>query len=252
MKAPDNLLLLSDSSDAAPAMEFIDRYTIIEDAAVSDISAQTTRIDLIGPRATEVGASLVGQEIPQEMVVSGLIGRIAVDVVRYDWSKIPFISVIGPISEASAIWNAAVEAGAIPAGLHAFHTARVINGHTFPDAEQTDRFNPLELGLLPLVSFTKGCYIGQEVIARLDSYDKLQRRFMWMESDSPLRPGDKLSSVDGKRANVGEVTSVAPLKVAGRTLAMGFVRRGHWDWRSSLKCGEAEVVLTPEPVTWSA
>ena len=82
----------------------------------------------------------------------------------------------------------------------------VVLGHVL-QGDQAE-FNPLEAGLKEFVSFTKGCYVGQEVVARLDTYDKVQKRLVGLQWDADSAPerGAKLV-LDGKQ--VGVVTSAA-------------------------------------------
>lgn len=246
----DRLFLLSESSDAKPAVEWIDRYTIIEDAELKEISPQTAQFALIGPEAPELLAGLSGQRINDGSITSiGFAGAQA-ELVRRDWPGLPRIDVICAVTDAVTVWNALREAGAAPAGGQAYHTARVIHAVPFPGNELSDRVNPLEAGLERIVSFTKGCYIGQEVIARLDSYDKLQRRLVVLEVVSgKVTPGESLTAA-GKKA--GEVTSAAELPVDGKRFALGFVRRGSWEPGTELQCGDSTVMVRSVPAAQSA
>ncbi len=80
-------------------------------------------------------------------------------------------------------------------------------------AEIDGRTNPLELGLLDQIDFDKGCYVGQEVIARLANYEKIQRRLVRLRSEPALVPGTELqpkTSVGaGRRPRSGRITTVA-------------------------------------------
>ena len=77
------------------------------------------------------------------------------------------------------LWDALAQAGAAhgvqPIGLEAMEALRVENGLPRWGHELGDAYNPLEAGLTGSVSWTKGCYIGQEVVARLWTYHKVQR-----------------------------------------------------------------------------
>ncbi len=105
-------------------------------------------------------------------------------------------------------------------------TLRVLAGVPAYGHELTELFNPLELGLRSAVSFTKGCYVGQEVIARLDSYGKVQRELVSLDlrgSTSEARVGDDLV-VAGE--SVGALTSISPLAfLDGRRRALAVLRR---------------------------
>ncbi|MDA0677583.1 MAG: folate-binding protein, partial [Chloroflexi bacterium] len=102
----------------------------------------------------------------------------------------------------------------------------------------------LEAGLKPIIDFAKGCYIGQEVVARLDTYDKLQRRLVALESSELLAAGTELT-VDGKRAGV--VTSVSAIPVNGVHHALGYARRGSWDDGTVLQAGGIDVTVRALP-----
>jgi len=82
------------------------------------------------------------------------------------------------------------------------------NGYAFVGTEQVERFTPhmLNLDLLDAISFDKGCYIGQEVIARTHHKGATKRRTLRFESETSVSAGDKVS--DGER-DVGEVLNVA-------------------------------------------
>lgn len=93
------------------------------------------------------------------------------------------------------------------------------------DHEITDKFNPLELGLKPFISFNKGCYIGQEVIARLNTYDKVKRTLIGLNLSSlaefeSLKLEKKIT--DPKKA--GTITSMAPTFICGSTNALAVVK----------------------------
>jgi folate-binding protein YgfZ len=87
--------------------------------------------------------------------------------------------------------------------------------------EIIDAYNPMEIGLSDEISFTKGCYIGQEVIARLDSYKKVQRRLCLLSSSKALRPA-MASPVQYQGTGVGTVTTSASSQK--RSIALAVIR----------------------------
>lgn len=90
-----------------------------------------------------------------------------------------------------------------------FDSYRIENLLGFLKKEYTDDFIPLEVGLLDVVSFTKGCYIGQEVIARLDTYKKVSKYLAHVKSSEELKPEDDyfIENADGKK--LGRLTTVS-------------------------------------------
>lgn len=244
----DRLLLMSESRSALPAVEWIERFTIIEDAAVRDVSGELAGFAVIGPAAPAVILSAFDVELGPGDAVSPAGAPENTVLVASNWAlnggELTRVDVVTPASEAEATWDRLSAAGASPVGEQAFHAKRISRAIPFPGSELTTEINPLEAGLKSLISFTKGCYVGQEVVARLDTYDKLQKRLAQLEFDRDLPAGAELTA-DGKRA--GKVTSVSPLPVSGKFLALGYVRRGYWDAGTKLQCGEATVTVREVP-----
>lgn len=222
----NRLLLLSESTDARPAVEWIEKFTIIEDSEVSDASSGLGRLALIGPNALKIAQAAFSVELARDCVVTRPEAESETVLVASRWGNVDRVDIVFSRSNLGVTWERLVAADAIPAGEKAFEATRISAGVPVTGRELTDEANPLEVNLKGLVSFTKGCYVGQEVVARLDTYDKLQRRLVAFESESPVTEGTKLVS-DGKRAGV--VTSVSPLADASKFAAMGFARRGFWD-----------------------
>jgi folate-binding protein YgfZ len=99
---------------------------------------------------------------------------------------------------------------------------RILAGHGIYLHEWSDAYNPLEAGLLHLIDFKKGCYIGQEVIARLDSYNKVNKRLMGISSQSHFEEHDLIYVEDEQ---IGVITSISSLE--DMTIALGYVRSEH-------------------------
>ena len=248
--APDRLMLISESPTADPLVENIDKYTILEDAVMEDVSPGTARIGFCGPQAREIVARITGADISS--VDTGGVQYVPVfgdEAIILTGN--PFIrdgyDVVLPVGAAGQVWEAAVNAGAVPVGRHALEHARIEAGIPGPEAELNDRVNPLEAGLEEFVSFTKGCYVGQEVIARLDTYDKVQRRLVRLHAPVGIAPGESLNS--GTRT-AGWVTSVSCLPENGRLAALGYVRRAFIEPGTVLAAGSTEINVMgiPSPV----
>ncbi len=247
---PDRLMLISESPAPDPLVENIEKYTILEDAVLEDVSSRTARIGIRGPRAREVTAGITGADI--SAVEAGGVQNIpAFGDGAIILKGNPFLrdgyDLLLPADAGRHVWEAAVKAGAVPVGRHALEHARIKAGIPGAEAELDDRVNPLEAGLEEFVSFTKGCYVGQEVIARLDTYDKVQRRLVRLDVPEGVVPGETLNS--GSRA-VGWVTSASTLPDSGRLAALGYVRKAFVEPGTVLSAGDSEVTVTalPSPV----
>jgi len=107
------------------------------------------------------------------------------------------------------------------AGSKVFETFRIEEGVPATGKELTEEVDPLEAGLRNIVSFTKGCYIGQEVIARLDTYKKVQRKLGAFASHVPME-GEGLILQDNTTA--GWTTSHCYSPILNQSLALGYLK----------------------------
>jgi folate-binding protein YgfZ len=226
LRRPDHLLLLTGGSNEARVAGWIDFYTIIEDTQVEDITAATEAVSLMGPKAPELLAFLAGPgKAPAENEAAELdIDGVPASAIRRDLGSIPAFDLITPGADARALKHALVEAGACPVGSEAVELARVEQGVPALGRELSESYNPLEAGLQHMVSYTKGCYIGQEVIARLTTYDKVQKRLVCLawHLGAEVDAGAKLM-LDGKQAGV--VTSAVRDPRSGNGIGLGYVRK---------------------------
>jgi folate-binding protein YgfZ len=96
---------------------------------------------------------------------------------------------------------------------------RIKQGRPYPEHEITDAYNPLEAGLGHTISFDKGCYIGQETIARINTYDALKQKLWSFELTHPVSDRAPIT-VEGNKA--GQITSIT--KIGDRWFGLGYVK----------------------------
>ena len=202
----DHLLMLTSPGTLDKVVEWIDFYTFAEDIAVTDISQDTSHFQFVGDRAGDalseagLGAWILHEPLSHTNNDDGSGEPI---VIRADLGSIPAWEVIAPAGHD-------IHADGIEShGETVLETLRIEQGIPAFPSELNDAHNPLEANLKPYISFNKGCYIGQEVVARLNTYDRVQRFLcqLVVEDEITLNPGSKLT-VDGD--NAGEVTSSIP------------------------------------------
>ncbi|MDA1279942.1 MAG: hypothetical protein O3B95_07865 [Chloroflexi bacterium] len=239
--AVDQLLLVSDSDKPGRMISAIDYYTIIEEAELADRSDSHVRVTLVGPRSVSVVKSVLGFE-------PGLSTSSAVDFlgtslfVFSDASRgVVWFDIVCPADVGDELAAAFNTAGSIPIDLEQFELFRIDHAIPGSDREYGEHANPIESGLLDLIDFDKGCYVGQEVIARLDAYDKVQRNLRVLESSAPIEPGTKLQ-FGSKPA--GTVTSASSIRAgSGNFLALGLVRKAFAKHGTSLVVGDQQAVV---------
>ena len=221
----DHILLLTSPQTRQTVVEWVDKYTIIEDVELRDVTAETAMLSVIGPEAWALlrrSCDLPDLE-PYAAAPFELAGGRG-HVIRRDMVGHPRFEVVVDAADGPAVWCALTEAGATPIGQDALEVLKVELGEPWYGRELGEAYNPLETGLWGSISFTKGCYIGQEVIARLDTYQKVQRHLVSLDlsSNAAVEQGSKLTR-DGKE--VGHVTSVAKVPTTGRIISMAYVRK---------------------------
>ncbi len=177
--AGECVYLLTSPGQQQPVIEWLDKYTIMEDLAVTDLSESAAIIALAGDGAAAVlgldaeePSYLPGRQYPAPAVSIG--GWDAIAVSR-PLGELPCRLLVAPGEAAPAIVAALAQAGAVEANAEEWENLRIHAGAPSFGNEMGEPYNPLEAGLIGAIDFTKGCYIGQEVIARLDSYHRVQK-----------------------------------------------------------------------------
>ena len=204
----DVVLLLVSPNRRQQLMEWMDRYLFPMDRVeLKDISNQSATFSLIGSESDALLQKL-GIELPvgeayashQELKLGGIPVRVAVG----SGLTLPGYTLIISADDAAKLWQMLIEAGAIPMGDRLWEQLRIEQGRPTPDRELTDDYNPLEAGLWQTISFSKGCYIGQETIARLNTYKGVKQQLWGIRLSAPVQPGSVVT-VEGDK--VGTLTS---------------------------------------------
>ena len=227
----DYTLLITSPDCQQAVIDWLDKYTIMEDLTVEDISEETALFTVCGPDSPAAVARAAGLE-PDAAGLDNLgpysilhceTGGHETVVLRRPMGQIAAFDVLVSSEGAAQVWEALAASGATPVGTEAFNAALVHNGIPRHGREMGDDFNPLEAGLIGSVDFAKGCYIGQEVIARLDTYHKVQKYLVRLSfsRDAQVEEGATLE-LDGR--NVGQVTSLSALPSTGELAGLGYVR----------------------------
>ena len=146
----------------------------------------------------------------------------------------------GP-EHAEALWRALIAAGAQPAGLVVHDSLRVEAGMAEHGVDVDENVYPQEARLEPAFSLDKGCYIGQEVVAKIDTYGGLNKRMVGLRvsHDDPVPRGTPLLREDGGEwRELGLLTSWAYSFVLDTGLALGYVKRRHQEPGTTFRLGE--------------
>jgi folate-binding protein YgfZ len=217
-KREEDFLLVGSGGLEEEIIRWVDKYTITENLALEPLTGRTFMITLVGPGSEAAARSAVDAGAGE----SKASRPGALDVLRED-GVLPRVHLVGPLESAGAVWQHLRGAGAEEVGYHAWQVLRIMHGIPERPGELSGEFNPYDAGLRGAISFTKGCYIGQEVIARLDTYQKVRRGLSGLVSRSDrFAPGTAVLDAEGKE--IGRVTSRAPVPLDGWWPSLAVVR----------------------------
>ena len=245
LRREDHLLVLTGAGNQHKVAEWIDLYTFTEDVEVEDITEETANISIVGPKSSRAVDAVLGMDCGDWDLFDNDVCQTLDDVTVARTNSLgvnAYDIVMGRTSEAEV--RERLAAIHIPTvGPAAAELLRIENLAPAFGAELTEQYNPLEAGLLAHVSFNKGCYIGQEVVARLNAYDKVQRllvSLVW-DSDATIPVGAALMSSE---RSVGVVTSSFGEDGSDRRIALALVRKSHSELGTTLVAdGQVDVVV---------
>jgi folate-binding protein YgfZ len=229
-----DLLLDTGFDQIAAVMRHLDHFIIMDDVELADVSQQWTALSLAGPAAPRVLATLgfasspsgVQNARPENLRWTvARIGEVPCTVIEAYHVAVPRFELWFAPEHVLAVWETLQAAGATPCGLDAVETLRVLEATPLYGVDLNERDLPQETVQARALNFSKGCYLGQEIVERIRSRGKVNRQFrQFALNGTPpqvlpidLRSGDQ---------SVGRITSTASLASAGlpQVLGLGFVR----------------------------
>lgn len=236
----DDLLLLGEPGHARLFSQYLARNIFFGDQCrIEDISTSTAQFGIYGPNAA---ATLRGLGLQAELREPGIAelasSAIPLTVIRRKSLLHGYWAIICPAEHAASVYQELLRSGATfglePAGSLTYHALRIQAGRP-AERELSTEYLPLEVGLWDEVSFQKGCYTGQEIIARMESREKLARTIVALEPDAAVNVPAELVDETGRAA--GELTSLAELP-SGQVIALGVVRIEYAEAGTILKTGD--------------
>jgi len=230
----DRILVGMDPGCAVAVLAHLRKYGVFDDVAIEDRGAATFELQLAGPDASEL-IRRAGGRLPEEMdhahVMIGLEGS-PVRVVRESPTVLPGFTLIGEKPAKEPVWEILLRigrgSGLVAVDPESFEVLRIEAGTPVFGKDVTDKNLPQEIGRDDrAISFVKGCYLGQETVARIDALGHVNQVLKGLRFDEqtpcPL-PGTPLES-EGKRAGV--ITSAAFSPVRNAPVALGLIRTTH-------------------------
>ena len=211
-----------------------------DDFQLKDVSEDTAVFAVYGPQAGEklTAAGFGEVDLPLHHWRQAEIAGCTAYVHRTDPIDGGGYFVIGQEADRAVLWAHLLATGLVKADEAAFDYLRIAAGLPRYGRELSNDYIPLEADLWDDVSFTKGCYTGQEIIARMESRGKLAKKLVKLRSAAPVLAGDPLTA-NGK--NAGVITSVA-VGPEG-PIALGYVKSAVLEAGTPLFVGEPAVQI---------
>jgi len=227
--AEEAFLLDTDTDLRDKLVRALERYIVMDDVALEPLELCT--VSFQGPRSRALVEETLGVGLPalsefDHFLTTGP-GYAARVVCATSTGEDGFEVWVEP-NDLRSLWETAsrkaLASGALPCGTEALESLRIEAGIPRYGPDFGEDTLPLEAGLLNALNFTKGCYLGQEIVERARSRGHVNWKLvgLFVEASAPPAPGEKLLS-DGKE--LGEVTSSCFSPTLGKTLALAYVRR---------------------------
>lgn len=222
----DGFLLDTEAATRTQVLNTLQRFTLAGDFHVADITDQTVLLSVQGKIAIEIGSVLVGgmlDGIPKDGVDQIEWRQKQLTILRATHTSEDGFDLVANAEDAEAIWTALVNAKGQPVGYDAFERLRIEAGVPRFGLD-VDEGNVVTEALEDAVSYTKGCYIGQEIIARIKYRGHVAKKLVGMTLDRIMKVDNdpQIRSVDDKE--IGRLTSTSLSPHLGCTIALGYVK----------------------------
>ncbi len=224
---PESLWIETEAGQAAALLAHLDRYIITEDVQLVDRTQELSQIYISGVGAEGLVAQILSLDwntIPQpgQSEVTG------VKVRRYSFGSASGVSIVGPQSELAVLHEKLLAAGAVSGSPELWEALRIEAGTPQSGIDLTEDHLAQEANRTKLaIHFNKGCYLGQEPIARIDALGHVNRLQCGVVSDEPaqIAAGIEVFAKRDATAPSGTLTSTAVWPESGRAIGMGMLRR---------------------------
>ena len=199
------------------------RYLIRVDVTIDDRTAESARLEVRGPHVAGPVTAATGAEVPDAQFAHVAWGSCR--IVRADWATLPGVDIIGPAEEVRHARALLVAAGIEPFAPGEHEVARIDAGVPRLGVDIDERTIAQEAFLeRDSVSFTKGCFLGQELVCRIDSRGHVNRFLRHVDVDGSVLPAPGAAVLlDGR--DVGVLTSIAAVAGQSRAVGLAMVRR---------------------------
>ena len=245
----DSLLVDTDQSQLEKLLATFEHYIIMDDVEVTNLREELTSIGVAGPktRAALNAAGFEFADLEPLHFVDTTWQNISLSIVRNDNPSVESYELWLARDRYTQVWDALTGSGFKAVGAPTLELLRIACGIPRYGQDIRERDLPQETEQQRALHFSKGCYIGQEIVERIRSRGNVHRKFSGFEVRGPLPPPGRKIQAEGK--DVGEVTSAAllPATDGDHAVALGYIRREMAIPGKEVQAGDARLSVATLP-----
>ena len=227
LKSSKQILIVSDRNILDKIIEWIDFYTFSENVEFENVSENMEVFSLIGPSSqviiqkiidvsninTDMGSSISTNLGEKDLILNfdRIGGTLKIDLILDEANCEKLVK----LTDEQNIYEVT---------SNIYNLFRIENRSPVHGSELIDKYNPLEANLLGNISFNKGCYVGQEVVARLNAYDKVRMQLVFLYIDKNCNP-EKDMAIISDTDQVGLLTSFEFSSIADKWVALAYIKK---------------------------
>ena len=223
----DHFLFDTESESRERVLKTLERFTLAGDFRVTDLTDEMALISVQGASAAAILKATLGEEasrVVRGRVRTGEWNNQPLHLIRATHTSEDGFDVFVDKAEVVSLWDGLMASGARPVGTDALDVLRIEAGTPRYSVDVDETNVVLEAVADDAVSFTKGCYIGQEIIARIHWRGHVAKKLTGITFDEQgeTKRDDKIRAMDGKE--IGRLTSVTFSPRAQSMIALGYVK----------------------------
>ena len=242
----ETLILTTDREQLSKLQPLLQRYIIMDKVELEDISEKLSSIGIAGPMAAETlaKAGIDAAQLEPGQVIDVDWNEIGISIARNTHPRMDGYEVWLASENVEKLWDRLVSAGAKPVGSDALEMYRIARGVPRYGVDLRERDLPQETGQEHALNFSKGCYIGQEIVERIRARGNVHRTLIGFDvQGEPPHPGTKIRAND---KDMGEITSSTRLP-NGHSIAIGYLRKEVATPGTEVKIGEQSATVKTLP-----
>ena len=234
----DGFLIDTENATRDTVVTLLERFTLAGDFRLADLTQNTALLSIQGAQAPEIMAAIFGETVAnlgRDSAASVDRQGKQVTIIRATHTAEDGFDLFVDASEVETLRDAFIRAGAQPIGNDTIETLRLEAGIARYGIDMDETNVVTETNLDDAVSFTKGCYTGQEIIARIKYRGHVAKKLagLILEGEVSVETGAKIFSVDDKE--IGRVASAGFSPQLAQTIALGYVKYNYLEPGTSVR-----------------